>query len=85
MRVKPNASQYAIMFFQSLINEIFFTSGIGLDILVNVLDDCIVFLIWAAWILIFILSKKKDFQSGSLLKMPPLSPSKKEFGLDIPK
>ena len=24
MRVKPNASQYAIMFFQSLINEIFF-------------------------------------------------------------
>ena len=35
--------------------------------------------------LIFILSKKKHFQSGALLKMPPSSPTIEEFGLDIQK
>ena len=32
--------------------------------------------------LIFILSKKKSFQSEALLKMPPSSPSMEEFGRD---
>ena len=35
--------------------------------------------------LIFILSKAKCFQTGALLKMPPLSPSMKEFCLYIQK
>ena len=35
--------------------------------------------------LIFILSKKKHFQSETLLKMPPLSPTIEEFVLDIQK
>ena len=29
--------------------QIFFTSGIGSDIQMNVLEDCITFFIWAAW------------------------------------
>ena len=39
--------------------------------LMNVLEGCIIFLIWPAWVLIFILSKNKGFQSGTLLKMSP--------------
>ena len=31
--------------------RIFFTSGIGRDILMNVFEDCIVFVIWTAWVL----------------------------------
>ena len=67
--------------------QIFFTSGIGPDILMNVLEDCIVFLIWQPKVSsIFILSKNKDLQSGALLKMPAsLSPSMEEFGGDIQK
>ena len=29
----------------------FFTSGIGPDILMNVLEDCIILLVWTAWVL----------------------------------
>ena len=57
----------------------FFTSGIGTDILMNMLEGWIVFLIWEAWVLIFILIK--NFQSEALLKMPPSSPFMEEFGL----
>ena len=70
----------------SLIYPDFFTSGMGPDILANVLWDCIVFLIWAAWVLFdFILSKINDFKSETLLKVPPGSPSMEEFSLDIQK
>ena len=62
-----------------------FTFVIGPDILMNVLEDYIIFLVWAAWILIFILSKNKGFQSGALLKMPISFPSMEEFCLDIQK
>ena len=41
--------------------HIFLTSGINLDIVMNMLEDCIIFLIWAAWVLIFISSKNKFF------------------------
>ena len=51
----------------------------------NVLEDYIIFLVWAAWVLIFILSKNKGFQSGALLKMPTSFPSMEEFCLDIQK
>ena len=68
----------------------FFTSGIGPGNMINVLEDCIMFLIWTAWVLFnFYLKQKKkkerDFQSVALLKMPPSSPSMEEFCLDIQK
>ena len=59
--------------------------------MINVLEDCIIFLIWAAWVLFnFHLKQKKKkkeraFQSVALLKMPPSSPSMEEFCLDIQK
>ena len=62
-----------------------FTFVIGPDILMNVLEDYIIFLVWAAWVLFFILSKNKVFQSGSLLKIPTSFPSMEEFYLDIQK
>ena len=31
--------------------EILFASGIGPDILINVVEDCIIFLIWVTWVL----------------------------------
>ena len=34
--------------------------------------------VWGAWVL-FNLSKNKGFQSGTLLKIPTLSPSMEEF------
>ena len=42
------------------------------------------FLIYAAWVLVFMLKKNKGFHSGSLLKMFSLSPSMEKFVLDIP-
>ena len=80
-----DSSPYAI-FFQSLINaDILFTSGIGQDILMKVLEHYI-FLIWTdGFFKIVILSKNRHFQSGALLKIPPSSPSMEEFGLDIRK
>ena len=69
----------------------FFTSGIGPGNMINVLEDWIIFLIWAAWVLFnFYLKQKKKkkeraFQSVALLKMPPSSPSMEEFCLDIQK
>ena len=63
--------------------QIFFISGIGPDILITVLEECIIYLIWAAWVLFFILlSKNKGFQSAALLKVPPSSPSMEELDLD---
>ena len=59
------------------------TFMIAPDILMNVLEDYIIFLVWAAWVLIFILSKNKGFQSGALLKMTISFPSMEEFCLDI--
>ena len=59
--------------------------------MINVLEECIIFLIWAGWVLFnFYLKQKKkkkerDFQSVALLKMPPSSPSMEEFCLDIQK
>ena len=51
-----------------------------------VLEVCIIFLIWASWALVnFILGKNKGFQSGTLLKMPPSTPSMEEFGLYLQK
>ena len=65
---------------------IFFISGIGPDILMNIFEGCVIFLIWVAWVcLSFILSQSKSFQSEALLKMLPSCPSKKEFGQDIHK
>ena len=60
--------------------QIFFTSVIGPDILMKVFEDYIIFLVWAAWVLIFILNKNKDFRSRNLLKMHPSSPFMKECG-----
>ena len=46
--------------------QIFFTFGIGPDILIKVLEDCIVFLIWAAWTLLnFHLKQKRRFSVWS--------------------
>lgn len=64
--------------------QIFVTSGIDPNILINILEDWIMFLIYAAWILVFMLKKNKGFHSGSLLKMSRLSPSMEKFVLDIP-
>ena len=64
----------------------FFYSWDRPDILVNVFEDCIIFLVWAVWVLFnFYLKQKQRFQSGSLLKMSSSSPSMEEFGLDIQK
>ena len=48
--------------FPILINRDFFTSEIGPDIPINMLDDCITFLIWSAWVLFnFSLEQKQMF------------------------
>ena len=52
-----------------------------IDHLMNLLKDCIING-HPGFCLIFILGKYKGFQSESLLKMSPSSPSIKEFGLD---
>ena len=55
-------SQYAIVFYQSLINADLVTFERGPDFLMNVLEDCIIFLIWAAWLLFdFYLKQKQRF------------------------
>ena len=66
----------------------FFISGLCPDFLMNVLQDCIKFLIWTVWVLFDCYLKQKlfrfsDFQSDTSLKMPPSSPSMEEFGIDI--
>ena len=48
----------------------FFTSG-STDILMNVSEDCMIFLIWAVWASCFVFNKNEDFQSGALVKMIP--------------
>ena len=58
----------------------FFISVIDTDIWTNVLDDCIIFLIWAAGVLLnFDLKQKQRF--SALLRMSLSSPSVEEFGL----
>ena len=64
-------------------NKDFFTFRTDPDILMNVLEDLIIFVVWEAWVLIFILSKNKGFQSGALLKLPNLVPPMEKFCLDI--
>ena len=64
-----DSGRYTIIFSQSLINVDFFTSGIGLDILINVIEGYIIFVIWVDWILIFMSTKTKGFDSGALLKI----------------
>ena len=64
--------------------QIFFTSGLGPDILVNGWKIALYFL-FGQFCLVFITSKNQGFQSGALLKMPPLSSSMEEFGSDINK
>ena len=50
--------------------QIYFTSGIGPDILMKVFKGYIVFPIWETWVLlIFILNTNKGFRSRVLLKM----------------
>ena len=42
--------------------QILFTSGISPDILINMFEDCIVFIIWAAWAVFnFFLTQKQRF------------------------
>ena len=45
------------------------------DVLMKVFEDYIIFLIWADWVLLnfYLKQLNKGFQSGALLKMPPLS------------
>ena len=60
---------YAMIFYQSLIDADFFTSEIGPDILMNVLEDCIIFLIWTACVLLsFSLKQEQVFLVYSLTK-----------------
>ena len=47
-----------------MINADFFTSGISPDILVNVLEDCIMFLAWVARVLLNFYLKQKQMYSG---------------------
>ena len=64
--------------------EIFFTAGIGPDIMMNVFEDYTIFLICTAWVLFnfYFKQKQRFFKSGVWLRMPPLSPSMKEFGIN---
>ena len=62
-------SQYAIIFLQSFVNADFFPSGIDPDILINVLEDCIILLTWAAWVLFnFHLKQKQKFSVWSFTR-----------------
>ena len=56
---------YLFLFYQC----IFFTTRIGPDILMNVIENCIIFFVrQLEFCLIFILSKNKGIQYGALLK-----------------
>ena len=63
-------SLYAMIFSQSLMNADFYNSGIGLDILINVFEDCILSFIWlirATWVLFsFYLQQMHRFSVWSL-------------------
>ena len=62
----------------------FFISEIGLDILKDALENCIIFLVWAAWVLCnSYLTQKQRFSVCSFKKMPPSSPPVGKFCLDI--
>ena len=68
-----------------MINADFFTSGAGHGILMNVLEDRIIFFVWVAWILFNFYYKQKSIQSGALMTMPTPFPSMEEFCLDVQK
>ena len=85
-----DSSQYRKIFSQSLIktdifcSQIFSVTAIGLDIPMDLFEDCIIFLTGQpGFRLKLILSKNKGFHSEAMLKMHPLSPSMKEYGLGI--
>ena len=85
-----DSSQYRKIFSQSLIktdifcSQIFSFTAIGLDIPMDLFEDCIIFLTGQpGFRLKLILSKNKGFHSEAMLKMHPLSPSMKEYGLGI--
>ena len=60
--------------------------GIGPDLLMNGLEDRIIFLICAAWILFnFDLTKKQRFSVYSFIENASYIPSMEKFGLDIEK
>ena len=63
--------------------QIFFTSGVGSDILMNGLEDCIIFCLWPDWVLFNFYLKQKQ-RSGALLKILS-SPFMEKFGPDIQK
>ena len=66
--------------------QIVFTSGIGPDTQMNVLKECIIFLVGRhGFCLIIILRKNKSFQHEPSLKMSTSSPSTEKFCLDIQK
>ena len=72
-RILPNMQKYFPNQWSMLI---FFISGIGPDILMNVLEGDIILPIYVVWVwLSFILSKNKVFQFEALLKIPPSCPS----------
>ena len=57
-RIRPNMQYFP----NNWSMQGFFNSGIGPDILMNFLTNCIIFLIWAAWILFnFYLKQKQIF------------------------
>ena len=67
-------SQYAIVFYQSLINAVLLTTERGSDVLVNVLEDYIIFLIWTAWLLLDFYLKQKERHSVTFTENVSFSP-----------
>ena len=60
-RFCSNLSQYAVIVPNHWSMQIFFTSGISPDILMNVVEDCIIFVIWAVWAIFKFYLKQKVF------------------------
>ena len=67
-------SQYAIVFYQSLINAVLLTPERGSDVQVNVLEDYIIFLIWTAWLLLDFYLKQKERHSVTFTENVSFSP-----------
>ena len=67
-------SQYAIVFYQSLINAVLLTPERGPDVQVNVLEDYIIFLIWTAWLLLDFYLKQKERHSVTFTENVSFSP-----------
>ena len=67
-------SQYAIVFYQSLINAVLLTPERGSDVQVNVLEDYIIFLVWTAWLLLDFYLKQKERHSVTFTENVSFSP-----------